>query len=82
MKFDHADGLHSKKKETTQFELAGIDGKFYPAKAVIKNNTVILTSSQVSESVQVRYAWKNNLQADLFNSAGWPASSFISNIKK
>ncbi|MDI1255612.1 MAG: sialate O-acetylesterase [Flavobacterium sp.] len=76
--FDYADGLYFKNGNSNQFEISGADGKFYPAKAFIKNNTVILNTEKVKNPVKARYAWKNNATADLFNNAALPASSFLS----
>ncbi|WP_304200900.1 sialate O-acetylesterase [Flavobacterium alvei] len=76
--FDFAEGLHFTHTKTNQFELAGTDGVFYEAIAVIKNNTVILQSNQVKNPVKVRFAWKNTDQSQLFNKANLPASSFLS----
>ena len=58
--------------------MAGADGVFYEAVAIIKNNTVVIKSDKVKSPVKVRYAWKNNAQSQLFNKANLPASSFIS----
>jgi sialate O-acetylesterase len=75
--FDYADGLYFKNKTSNQFELAGVDGIFYPAEASIKNNQVILTSKKVTNPVKVRFAWGNTIQSDLFNKANLPASCFV-----
>ena len=75
--FDFAQGLKAT-GPLNQFEVAGADGKWYPAKASIKNETVVLSSSKVKQPVQVRYAWKNSTVPELFNGAGLPASSFTS----
>jgi len=59
------------------FAIAGADKKFVWASAVIKNNTVEVSSPQVSQPVAVRYAWAGNpLGCNLFNQAGLPASPF------
>lgn len=76
--FDYADGLYFKNKKSNQFELAGVDGVFYPAASSIKNNQVILESKKVLNPVKIRFAWGNTIQSDLFNKANLPASSFIS----
>lgn len=76
--FDYSEGLRSKGKTSTQFEIAGNDGVFRKAQAKIVNNTVVLTSKEVKNPTQVRYAWHNTATADVFNSAGLPLSSFIS----
>lgn len=76
--FDHANGLMAKGKTPTHFEIAGDDGQFYPAKARIKNDEVILSSREVDEPKRVRFGWSNIAEPNLFNAAGLPASSFRS----
>ena len=76
--FDYSDGLYFKDKKNNQFEIAGADGVFFQAKAVIKNNQVILQSSKVKNPAKVRFAWANTAQSQLFNKANLPASTFIS----
>ena len=60
------------------FTVAGEDHKFYWAKAVINGtNTIEVTCPEVQHPVAVRYAWANNPDdANLYNSADLPASSF------
>jgi sialate O-acetylesterase len=60
------------------FTVAGEDHKFHWAKAVITGtNTIEVTCSEVQHPVAVRYAWANNPDdANLYNSADLPASSF------
>ena len=58
------------------FELAGIDGKFYPATAKIVENTIQLVSKKVKAPIEARYGWANYFDATLFNKEGLPASSF------
>lgn len=75
--FDHANGLHSKSGAVQGFELAGSDRRFVPAAAVIRNDTVLVSSPQVPAPRYVRYAWSNNaMDANLENAAGLPASTF------
>jgi sialate O-acetylesterase len=76
--FEHAEGLTAKGKKVTYFEIAGEDDQFYPANASIKNDKIVLSSKNVKEPKKVRYAWSNTALPNLFNSAGLPASSFIS----
>lgn len=76
--FENSQGLYSNGEKLEHFELAGKDGIFYPAKARIKNDRVVLSSKLVEEPKRVRYAWSNITLANLFNKAGLPASSFIS----
>ena len=76
--FDYADGLYFKDKKEEQFEIAGIDGIYYPASAKIKNNEVWLESKKGITPIKVRFAWGNTVQSNLFNKANLPASCFIS----
>ncbi len=59
------------------FEVAGADKKFYYAKAEIDGDKVIVYNENVKKPVAVRYAWSDApIDANLYNSAGFPASSF------
>ena len=64
--------------ETTRnnFEIAGADKVFYPAKVKIQGNKLVVSSKKVKSPVAVRYAFLNTSVASLFNGAGLPASSF------
>jgi len=76
--FDYvADGLVSD-GPLTGFEIAGNDGVFYPAKALITDDKIIVSSKKVMSPAHVRYGWKNWFVGTLFNSEGLPASSFSS----
>ena len=75
--FDYAkNGLEAKGGALTYFEIAGSDGKFVPAIAMIQRNTIIVNSLAVMKPVAVRYGWSNNATPNLFNKEGLPASSF------
>lgn len=78
LSFDHAPhGLSSKGKELSNFEIAGADKLFYPAAAVIlPGGKVEVKSDKVPSPVAVRYAFRNWVKGDLFNTEGLPASSF------
>ena len=59
------------------FEIAGADKKFYYAKAEIEGEKVVVYNSNVKNPVAVRYAWSDApTDANLYNSAGFPASPF------
>ncbi|WP_209139928.1 MULTISPECIES: sialate O-acetylesterase [Niastella] len=59
------------------FELAGKDGKFYPATGMImKNKYVQVSSPSVPDPVMLRFAWKEDAQPNLFNNAGLPAEPY------
>lgn len=59
------------------FEIAGEDKVFYYAQARIAGDKVIVYNDKVSNPVAVRYAWSDApLDANLYNSADFPVSSF------
>jgi sialate O-acetylesterase len=77
--FDHADsGLLAKGDALIGFEIAGSDGKFFPAQASIDGKTVVVSSPQVKEPVAVRYGWAGNPLCNLYNKDDLPASPFSS----
>ncbi|MBE0679992.1 MAG: sialate O-acetylesterase [Bacteroidales bacterium] len=69
-------GLTSYGKELSCFEVAGENRRFYPAIAYITGKGVSLFSPSVSKPVAVRYAFKDYVRGDLYNTEGLPASSF------
>lgn len=69
-------GLTSFGKELACFEIAGANKRFYPAKAFITGGGITLICPFVSEPIAVRYAFKDFIVGDLFNTEGLPASSF------
>ncbi len=58
------------------FEVAGDDGLFYPAQAVVENGKIKVWSDKVKEPETVRYGWQPFTRANLVNGAGLPASTF------
>jgi sialate O-acetylesterase len=59
------------------FAIAGKDKQFYSAKAVIRNNEVVVSSAAVPDPTAVRYAWANfSFLWNLYNKDGYPASAF------
>ena len=74
---DVGGGLVSKDGQPlTWFTVAGADGKFVTAEAVITNGTVVVSSPDVARPVAVRFAWSEIAQPNLFNQAGLPAVPF------
>lgn len=63
-------------EELKGFAIAGADKKFYWAKATVKGNQIIVSSSEVANPVAVRYAWGNNPVCNLVSNSGLPASPF------
>jgi sialate O-acetylesterase len=74
--FDHAAGLNAKGGNPKSFELAGADGVFSPASATLQGTDALVTSPQVPQPLYVRYGWSNATDANLYNAAGLPASTF------
>lgn len=73
--FKHAEGLNSK-GEVKGFEVAGADKVYYPAKAKIEGETVVVSAAKVPEPVALRYDWSNTPPMPFFNGAGLPAWPF------
>jgi sialate O-acetylesterase len=78
LKFDHAAGLKfiGGATSSNNFEVAGKNQVFYPAKAVITKDGVLVSANEVDKPVSVRYAFKAWALGDLVNGDGLPASSF------
>ena len=60
----------------TGFYVAGEDRRWVEANAVITGDTVIVSAPSAPRPVAVRYAWANSPRANLYNTAGLPASPF------
>jgi len=58
------------------FQLAGADGKFADAQAVIDGDSVKVQSATIAQPKAVRYGWQDFALANLFNKAGLPAEPF------
>jgi sialate O-acetylesterase len=75
--FDHANnGLSTYGKALENFEVAGENKQYFPAHAYITGEGVTVFSERVPKPVAVRYAFKDFLVGELFNTEGLPASSF------
>ena len=76
--FNTKEKLISKNNEILKgFEIAGNDQKFYPAKAEIKKNKIVVTCEKVSNPVAVRYGWKgDDSEINLFTEKGLPVAPF------
>ena len=70
-------GLVARGGKLQRFQIAGADRKFVWADAVIKDDTVVVSSPEVKAPVAVRYAWADNPEgANLYNQEGLPAFPF------
>ena len=64
-------------EELAHFALAGEDGVFRWAKALIEDDKVVVWCEEISNPLYLRYAWANNPDfANLYNKEGLPASPF------
>ncbi len=72
-------GMHSSDGEPLAgFELAGKDGLFYPAEAVVDGEQIKLFSPRVNLPCEVRYGWQPYSIGNLVNCDDLPASTFRS----
>ena len=79
--FRYGDGLHtSDGKPLTGFEVADVDGVFYPATATITDNKVIVKSDKVKQIYTVRYAYQPYNHANLVNAQNLPAPTFVRTV--
>jgi sialate O-acetylesterase len=65
-------------KAPSEFQIAGADGKFKPAKAVIDGKTVVVSAEGVTEPKNVRFGWISIANPNLMNKEKLPASPFKS----
>ncbi|HEY3415238.1 MAG TPA: sialate O-acetylesterase [Armatimonadota bacterium] len=78
LRFTHlGGGLVAKDGEAlTGFAIAGNDKKFTWADARIDGDTIVVSCKDITEPVAVRYAWADNPQCNLYNTAGLPTGTF------
>ena len=69
-------GITSFGNTVNGFEIAGENQVFYPAQAVLRSKSVLLSSPRVEKPVAVRYLFKDYSNAEIFSVGGLPMSSF------
>ncbi|MFM1793712.1 MAG: hypothetical protein RL642_97 [Bacteroidota bacterium] len=75
--FDHVPtALIAKGGELTDFQIAGADGNFLPAKARIEGRTVIVYHPSIKEPKDVRFGFNNTAMPNLFSAEGLPVNLF------
>jgi sialate O-acetylesterase len=76
--FDHAgSGLEARDGDLKGFAICGEDRKWVWAKAEIqKNDTIAVSSPEVTNPVAVRYGWADYPVVNLWNKNGLPATPF------
>ena len=76
--FHYAEGMELRDAPEKSFYLAGGDGRYFPADhAEICGDSIVLSSRQVKNPVNVRYAWSKYPNSILYNKQ-YPAASFSS----
>lgn len=77
LRFSHAGKrLHAQGDKLLGFEIAGADGVFVKADAIIKGTAVIVWNAQIPAPVSVRYGWADYPICNLYNDVNLPASPF------
>lgn len=81
--FSYADSMHGANayKTIRGFELAEVEGQYFPAEASVINGSIELVSKEVKRPRYVRYAWKPFTRANLVNGDELPASTFRGEIQ-
>lgn len=78
--FDHVSdgGLYAfDVKEVKGFAIAGVDGNFQWAEALIKGkNKVVVSHPEIANPIAVRYGWAENPVINLFDRNGLPVTPF------
>lgn len=75
--FRYADGLKSSDdKPLRTFEVANVDGLYFPAEAILENGRIKLWNDSVLYPGYVRYGWEPFSRGNLVNRLGFPASTF------
>jgi sialate O-acetylesterase len=74
-------GLEAKAGSLKGFTLAGQDKVFVPAQAEIRDNSIVVSSPQVTKPTAVRYGWANVPEGNLYNKEGLPASPFRTDVE-
>ena len=63
-------------KPLSGFTIAGADGKFVPAKALVNQNMVEVFADGITHPVAVRFGWNEADHPNLYNKEGLPAFPF------
>jgi sialate O-acetylesterase len=73
-------GITTYGKKVTLFEIAGNDKVFVPADVQVRRKSVIVSSQKVPAPKYVRYAFKDFVEAEIFNTEGLPLTSFRTDL--
>lgn len=79
--FYHAEhGFTVRGNEVKNFEIAGADSKFVPARAEVRGSAVVLCNSAVPAPVAARYMWIDYAEVNLFGANGLPVAPFCTSL--
>ena len=82
LSFKHVGGgLVAKDGDLKGFTIAGEDGNFVAAKAVIQGDKVVVSADEVNAPKAARYGWINVPDVNLFNKDELPASPFRTDVQ-
>ena len=76
VKFTDAKGLHMVGDRVNDLQIAGKDGAYHSAMAVISGDDLIVSSAEVENPVAVRYCQSPYCEGNLYNSDNLPAYPF------
>ncbi|MEJ1974608.1 MAG: sialate O-acetylesterase [Lacunisphaera sp.] len=68
-------------KPVEGFSVAGTDGEYLAAEAVIEGDTVAVWNRSIRDPASVRYGWASYPRVNLYNRDGLPASPFIATLE-
>lgn len=75
-----AKGLKAEGDALEHFEVAGLLGDYFPAKASIEGEVIKIKSDKINRIARVRYNWKSHPCDELTNEAGMPTMPFRSEL--
>ena len=74
--FQGDDSRAMSQTKPTGFAVAGKDGKWYAATALIDGSSILLSSDAVQHPMEARYNWSGYPRGNLYNKDGLPAAPF------
>lgn len=77
LSFDYGRGMHASIGKTIiGFEIAEVEGLYYPAHAEVEGDKIKVWSPKVQNPKHVRYGWQAFTRANVVNAASLPMSTF------
>ena len=74
--FDHAESGLEFRGEPAGFEIAAVKGPYYPARARVDGNDIVIFSDKITHPRRARYAWTKFGPTPLYAKNGLPAMPF------